>query len=142
MPTDRQRISSGAPWESIAGYSRALRVGNLVYVAGTVASDAQGQVIGPDDPEAQMRAILKKIERALNEAGATLADVVRTRMFVTDMGHAETYLRVHGEYFAEIRPVATMVQVVALIDPALLIEVEVEAVITTAPAADGSASSA
>ncbi len=142
MKTDRQRIGSGTPWEDIAGYSRAIRVENRVYVAGTVASDAQGQVIGPGDPEAQCRAVFQKIERALHEAGASMADVVRTRMFVTDISHAEIYLRVHGEFFAEIRPVATMVQVVALIDPAMLIEIEVEAVITTAPARGDNESSA
>ena len=141
MSTDRQLISSGAPWEAIAGYSRAIRVGNQVYVAGTVASDAQGQVIGLNNPEAQCRAAWAKIERALQEAGASLRDVVRTRMFVTDIRHWEIFARVHGELFSDIRPVATMVQVAALIDPDMLIEIEVDALITTGPAADDSASS-
>jgi enamine deaminase RidA (YjgF/YER057c/UK114 family) len=129
MPVVRQRISSGAPWESIAGYSRAIRVGNQVFVAGTTASDADGKVIGVGDPDAQIRAVFAKIERALNEAGAAMRDVVRTRMFVTDIAQWESFARVHGEYFAEIRPAATMVQVTALIDPDMLIEIEVDAVI-------------
>jgi enamine deaminase RidA (YjgF/YER057c/UK114 family) len=130
MPTDRQRISSGTPWESIAGYSRAIRVGDRVYVAGTTASDEQGKVIGPGDPEAQIRAILTKIERALIEAGSSMSDVVRTTMYVTDITQWEIFSRVHGEYFSEVRPASTMVQVAALIDPAMLIELEIDAVIT------------
>jgi enamine deaminase RidA (YjgF/YER057c/UK114 family) len=126
---DRQRISSGAPWEAIAGYSRGIRVGNQVFVAGTTASDAEGKVIGPGDPEAQIRAIFAKIERALSEAEASMQDVVRTRMFVTDISQWEIFARVHGEYFAETRPAATMVEVKALIDPAMLIEIEVDALI-------------
>jgi enamine deaminase RidA (YjgF/YER057c/UK114 family) len=129
MPIERQHISSGAPWEAIAGYSRAIRAGNQVFVAGTNASDAEGKVIGPGDPEAQSRAVFAKIERALTEAGASMADVVRTRMFVTDIAQWEIFARVHGEYFSAIRPVATMVEVKALIDPGMLIEIEVDAII-------------
>ena len=126
---DRQLISSGSPWESQVGYSRAVRVGNQVYVAGTTASDEQGQVIGAGDPETQARYVLQKIERALREAGASLRDVVRTRMFVTDIAHWESFAKAHGAFFGEIRPAATMVEVRQLIDPAMLIEIEVDAVI-------------
>lgn len=127
--TNRQLISSGSPWESIAGYSRAVRVGNQVFVAGTTASDETGAVIGAGDMAAQTRYIFAKIERALGEAGATLADVVRTQMFITDYRLWEEAARVHGEIFGAIRPAATMVQVVALQDVQMLIEIEVDAVI-------------
>ncbi len=125
----RQNISSGTPWESIAGYSRAVRVGDRIFVAGTTASDETGAVIGAGDMEAQARYIFHKIERALHAAGATLADVVRTRMYITDYRLWEQAARVHGEIFGEIRPAATMVQVVALQDVQMLIEIEVEAVV-------------
>ena len=123
----RQNISSGAPWESIVGYSRAVRIGSHVWVAGTTASDENGNVVGVGDSAAQTRYVLKKISRALEEAGATFADVVRTRMFVSDISQWEIIGRVHGEIFAAIRPASTMVEVARLIDPQHLIEIEVDA---------------
>ena len=127
--TKRQLISSGAPWEDIVGYSRAVRVGNVVEVAGTTAVDESGQVVGAADPATQTRYILHKIERALEQAGARLADVVRTRMFVTDIAQWEAIGRAHGEFFKDIKPVATLVQISALIDPELLVEIEATAII-------------
>lgn len=125
----RQNISSGAAWEEIVGYSRAVRIGNVVEVAGTTAVDGNGHVVGPDDPGAQTRFILQKIEKALAEAGATLNDVVRTRIFVTDISRWEAVGRAHGEFFRTVKPVATMVEVSALISPELLVEIEATAVI-------------
>jgi enamine deaminase RidA (YjgF/YER057c/UK114 family) len=123
----RQLISSGSPWEKPVGYSRAVRVGNVVEVAGTTAQDGEA-VTGHDEYE-QTKRVLEKIAAALHEAGATLADVVRTRMFVTDIAQWEAVGRAHGEVFGEIRPVTTMVQVAALIDPRLLVEIEATAII-------------
>lgn len=128
----RQLISSGAPWESIVGYSRAVKVGAHVWVAGTTATDEQGQVVGRGDAAAQTRYALQKIERALSEAGANLEHVVRSRMFVTDISQWEAIGRVHGEFFAAIRPAATMVEVSRLIDPDHLVEIEVDAFIPPA----------
>ena len=125
--SDRKNISSGAPWEAIVGYSRAVRVGNHVWVAGTTAIDENGDVVGVGDAAAQTRYVLQKIGRALKEAGVTFADVVRTRTFVTDIAQWEEIGRVHGEFFGEVRPVATMVEVSKLIDPAHLVEIEVDA---------------
>ena len=124
---DRKNISSGAPWESIVGYSRAVRIDNHVWVAGTTATDESGNVVGKGDPAAQARYALRKIGRALEEAGASFADVVRTRTFVTDITQWEAIGRVHGEVFGAIRPAATMVEVSKLIDPAHLVEIEVDA---------------
>ena len=124
---DRINISSGAPWESVVGYSRAVRVGSTVEVAGTTAVDEQGNVVGPNDPYAQARYALQKIERALIAAGATLQDVTRTRIYVVDIGHWQEIGRAHGEFFRDIRPASTMVEVRRLIDPALLVEIEATA---------------
>ena len=125
----RQIISSGAPWESIAGYSRAVRVGNVVHVAGTTAADSSGAVMGERDPYIQSVNIFKKIESALKEAGAGLADVVRTRMYLTDIDDWQAVARAHGEFFQDVRPAATLVEVSRLIGPEFLVEIEVEAII-------------
>ena len=125
----RQLISSGAPWEGSVGYSRAVRVGNLVEVAGTTAQDAD--TITGSDEYTQTKRILEKIAATLHEAGATMTQVVRTRIFVTNIANWEAVGRAHGEVFAAIRPASTMVQVAALIDPRLLVEIEATALITT-----------
>ena len=125
--TKRINISSGTKWEAFAGYSRAVRVGDVVHVAGTTAVTEDGTVMGGDDPYAQTCFILEKIEKALNDAGATRQDVVRTRMFVVDIERWEEIGRAHGEFFAQIRPAATMVEVSRLISPELLVEIEVDA---------------
>ncbi|HVU13541.1 MAG TPA: RidA family protein [Phototrophicaceae bacterium] len=127
--SERQHISSGTPWEKSVGYCRAIRVGKLVYVSGTTASDENGNVMAVGDVYGQTAYILKKIERALNEAGASISDVVRTRSFITDISRWEEFGRAHGEVFAEIQPVSTLVQVSQLIDPKHLIEIEVDAVV-------------
>ena len=127
MTKDRQNISSGAKWEDIVGYSRAVRVGNRIYMTGTTATDEHGNIVGIDDGYRQAVQCIRNIERALERAGATLVNVVRTRMFVTDISRWQEYGRAHREFFGDIRPCATMVEVRALIDPAMLIEIEVEA---------------
>ena len=127
---ERQYITGGAPWESIVGYSRAVRVGNTIHVAGTTATDEQGQVVGIGDPYAQTIQALKNIEHALTQAGATMSDVVRTRMYVTNIEQWQEVGRAHSEFFRDIRPVATMVQVSRLIDLHMLVEIEAEAIIS------------
>ena len=128
MP-NRQNISSGAKWEDIVGYSRAVRVGNVIEVAGTTAVDENNNVVGPNDPAAQTTFILQKIERALQAAGADMRDVIRTRIFVTDISRWEEIGRAHGAFFREIKPAATMLQISALIGPDLLVEIEATAVV-------------
>ena len=125
--TDRQVISSGAPWEATVGYSRAVRVGNHVSVAGTIAVDEDGKVVAPGDAYLQAKAILATIEAALAEAGASMADVVRTRTFITDLSQWEGFGRAHGEVFADVRPAATLVEVSGLLGEGAVIEIEVEA---------------
>ena len=128
--SDRSNYSSGTPWESIAGYSRAVRVGNIIEVAGTTAVDAEGQVVGVGDIGEQTDYIFNKIRNALNDAGSKMSDVIRTRMYLTDINDWETVARVHGDIFSDIKPVSTLVEVSGLIDEELLIEIEVSAVVS------------
>jgi len=123
----RRKFSSGVKWESIVGYSRAVRVGDRVYVTGTTATDENSEVVGDGDAYAQTVQTIKNIERALRALDASLENVVRTRMFVTDISRWEEYGRAHGERFGEIMPATTMVEVSKLIDPRMLIEIEVDA---------------
>lgn len=125
----RQRYATGTPWEPIVGYSRAIRVGNVVKVSGTTATNEHGEIVGGDDPYAQAIATLANIQRALEAVGARLDQVIRTRIYVTDIDRWEPVGRAHGEYFGSIRPATSMVEVSRLIDPRMLVEIEAEAIV-------------
>lgn len=129
MAAARKNIASGTRWEPVVGYSRAVRVGNAVYVAGTTATDEKGNVVGKGDPYVQTRQALRNIEVALIKAGATMKDVVRTRVFVKDIEDWDIIGKAHGEVFGEIRPASTMVQISGFVDPRMLVEIEADAIV-------------
>ena len=129
MASKRTNYSSGAKWEDIIGYSRAVRVGNTIEVTGTVATDDNGNVVGENDPYLQTKCAIQKIEKVLQRAGASLNDVVRTRMFVTDISQWEEYGKAHGEFFQKIKPCTTMVEVNKLISPEYMVEIEATAIV-------------
>jgi enamine deaminase RidA (YjgF/YER057c/UK114 family) len=126
----RTNYSSGAKWENIVGYSRAVRIGNMIEVTGTVAVDEHGEVVGKGSPYQQTKYIIEKIIKVLERAGGTLNDVVRTRMFVTDIARWEEYGKAHGEFFKDIKPCTSMIEISALIDPEYLIEIEATAIVS------------
>ena len=127
----RVNYSSGAKWEDIVGYSRAVRIGNLIEVTGTVAVDENNLLVAKDDAYGQTKFIIEKIQKVLGKAGGSLKDVVRTRMFVTDISRWEEYGKAHGEFFKEIKPATSMIEVSGLIAPEYLIEIEATAILTT-----------
>jgi len=126
---ERKNISTGTPWEPVVGYSRAVRIGSMVWVAGTTATGPDGQIVGRGDPAAQTRQVLENVKAALERAGARLDHVVRTRIYVRNVADWETIGRVHGQYFGQVRPAATLVEVSGLVDPDMLVEIEVDACI-------------
>jgi enamine deaminase RidA (YjgF/YER057c/UK114 family) len=127
--TTRQNISTGSKWEPIIGYSRAVKIGNTIHVSGTTASNSEGELVGIDDSYAQTKQIILNIEAALKQAGASLNDVVRTRIYCINIDDWEEIGRAHGEYFSEIRPTTAMVEVSRLISPEILVEIEAEAIV-------------
>jgi enamine deaminase RidA (YjgF/YER057c/UK114 family) len=127
--TTRQNISTGSKWEPIIGYSRAVKIGSTIHVSGTTASNSEGELVGIDDSYAQTKQIILNIEAALKQAGASLSDVVRTRIYCTNIDDWEEIGRAHGEYFSEIRPTTAMVEVSRLISPEILVEIEAEAIV-------------
>jgi len=128
--TERIRFSSGTKWEPIVGYSRAIRVGNVVHVSGTTATDQEGNLVGVGDARAQTSQALRNIQKALESVGARMEDVVRTRIYVTNIAKWEEVGRVHGEFFRQTLPVTSMIEVKSLINPRMLVEIEAEAIIT------------
>jgi enamine deaminase RidA (YjgF/YER057c/UK114 family) len=126
---EKMRFSSGTKWEPIVGYSRAIRCGDSIHVSGTTATDVDGNIVGAGDPGVQTRQIIKNISQALTELGSSLDDVIRTRIYVVDIDNWEQIGRVHGEYFAEILPTTSMIEVSRLIDPEMLLEIEAEAIV-------------